>query len=149
MINDETQTGVESAVEAGPAKEQQSMPVETARVGLNGHATHVPEQDTDYIETQEWLDSLEAVIESEGPQRAQYLLTQLRLAARRYGAEGLSSLSTPYVNSIPVHEQPSFPGDRKLERKIKSIIRWNAMAMVARGHNGGHISTYASAATLM
>lgn len=125
------------------------MPVESARVGLNGHAAPVADEDPDFLETQEWLDSLEAVVESEGPERARYLLTQLRLAARRFGAERLCSLSTPYINTIPAQEQPAFPGDRKLERKIKSIIRWNAMAMVARGHNGGHISTYASAATLM
>ena len=66
----------------------------------------------------------------------------------RRGVATPTGLNTPYVNTIPVDEQAEFPGNRDIERRIKSIMRWNAMAMVARGHNGGHISTYASAATL-
>jgi pyruvate dehydrogenase E1 component len=131
-----------------PAKEN-FMPVDTAPSGVARDAPHIPETDPDFTETQDWLDALEAVVETAGTARAEYLLTQLRLAARRQGASGTACLTTPYVNTIPVHEQPVFPGNRELERKIKSIIRWNAMAMVARGQNGGHISTYASAATLI
>jgi pyruvate dehydrogenase E1 component len=107
-----------------------------------------PAADSDPAETQDWLDALDAILETSGPDRARYLLTQLQLAAMRHGVATPTGLNTPYVNTIPADEQPDFPGDRDLERKIKSLTRWNAMAMVARGHNGGHISTYASAATL-
>jgi pyruvate dehydrogenase E1 component len=104
--------------------------------------------DSDPAETRDWLDALDAVLESSGPERARYLLTQLQLAAFRHGVSTPTGLNTPYINTIPAEDQPEFGGDRELERRIKSIVRWNAMAMVARGHNGGHISTYASAATL-
>jgi pyruvate dehydrogenase E1 component len=107
-----------------------------------------PAPDPDPGETRDWLDALDAVLESAGPERARYLLTQLQLAAFRHGVATPTGLNTPYINTIPADEQPEFPGDRAIERKIKSLLRWNAMAMVARGHNGGHISTYASAATL-
>src|SRR5206468_11636363 len=83
-----------------------------------------------------------------GPDRARFLLGQLADAAARQGVAGATAFNTPYVNTIPADRQPPFPGNRSLERRIKSLTRWNAMAMVARGHNGGHISTYASAATL-
>lgn len=104
--------------------------------------------DVDPTETQDWLDALDAVIEAEGSQRALYLLNRLQMEAHRHGVRTPSGFNTPFINSIPVEDEPPFPGDRKIERDIKSLIRWNAMAMVARGHNGGHISTYASAATL-
>ena len=104
--------------------------------------------DADATETQEWLDALDAVIETAGPQRAFYLLTRLQMEAHRHGVRTPAGYNTPFINSIPAEDQPPFPGDRKIERDIKSLVRWNAMAMVARGHNGGHISTYASAATL-
>ncbi len=108
----------------------------------------LPVADADPAETQDWLDGLDAVIESEGHERATYLLTRLRMEAHRHGVITPSGYSTPFINSIPVEDEPPFPGNRKIERDIKSLVRWNAMAMVARGHNGGHISTYASAATL-
>src|SRR5262245_43122527 len=104
--------------------------------------------DTDPAETQDWLDALDALLESAGPERAAYILTRLQLEAQRRGLPATAGLNTPYVNTIPPEEQPPFPGQRTLERRIKSLLRWNAMAMVARGKNGGHISTYASAATL-
>jgi pyruvate dehydrogenase E1 component len=105
-------------------------------------------EDDDPAETQDWLDALDALIESAGEERANYVLAQLQLAALRRGLGVPARFNTPYVNTIPADEQPDFPGNRKLEHRIKSLVRWNAMAMVARGHNGGHISTYASAATL-
>jgi pyruvate dehydrogenase E1 component len=123
------------------------MTMEPPKSSLNGHATML--SDPDSVETQEWLDSLEAVAETAGPDRARYLISQLQIAAQKHGAADSSGFTTPYINTIPVEDQPPYPGDRDLERKIKSINRWNAMAMVARGHNGGHISTYASAATLL
>ncbi len=109
--------------------------------------------DIDPMETKEWLDSLEYVLESRGPERASYLIQTLRNRAGQLGVTLPLSTVTPYINTIPADEQPRFPGNREIERRIKSIIRWNAMAMVVRANKqfdgiGGHISTYASAATL-
>lgn len=109
--------------------------------------------DIDPVETAEWLESLEYVIESRGLERAAFLIQTLRNKAQQAGVALPPSTVTPYINSIPADQQPAFPGNRELERRIKSIIRWNAMAMVVRANKkhdglGGHISTYASAATL-
>ncbi len=113
--------------------------------------THTPEVET--IERREWLESLDYVMQEGGPQRVENLLQTLRLHAQRDGVKLPYTANTPYVNTIPVSEQPPFPGSQEIERRIKSIIRWNAMAMVVRANHaeegiGGHISTYASAATL-
>jgi hypothetical protein len=110
-------------------------------------------EDADPLETAEWLDSLDYVLESKGPNRVTYLLSVLDDVAYRQGVELPFAANTPYINSIPVEQQPPYPGSREIERRIKSIIRWNAMAMVVRANKqhpgiGGHISTYASAATL-
>src|SRR6266542_4423810 len=109
--------------------------------------------DPDTAETNEWLDSLGAVLQTEGPARASYLLTQLKHKAVRSGVEIPFTANTPYINTIPPDRQPPFPGSREVERRIKSLVRWNAMAMVVKANKaedgiGGHISTYASAATL-
>ena len=113
---------------------------------------HLP-SDIDSIETREWIDSLRDVLSLSGHLRVGQLLTQLDEFAHRSGVELPYTATTPYINSIPVAEQPPFPGSREIERRLKSIIRWNAMAMVTRANTidpslGGHISTYASAATL-
>ena len=105
-------------------------------------------------ETAEWLDAFEEVVRQAGPQRAAYLLERLRQHACRLGAAGAPAVNTPYVNTIPRTQETPYPGDRELERRIKSLIRWNAMAMVVRANKydpgiGGHISTYASLATLV
>ena len=105
-------------------------------------------------ETEEWLESFDQVIEDGGSDRAQYLLEQLALRARNSGAGLPIHLNTPYVNTIRVEDEVPYPGDRAMERRIKSLIRWNAMAMVVRQNKydagiGGHISTYASLATLL
>lgn len=107
----------------------------------------------DDVEIQEWLESLDSVLESSGPEVATEILERLRAHATVSGIDLPFSANTPYANTIPLRLQPPFPGDQELERRIKSIIRWNALAMVVRAnrveHNiGGHISTYASAATL-
>ena len=104
-------------------------------------------------ETREWLESLDYVFETEGPERVRDLVQRLEDRAHSYGARVTYPGNTPYINTIPVAEQPPFPGDRVIERRIKSYIRWNAMAMVVRANRedpgiGGHISTFASAATL-
>jgi len=109
--------------------------------------------DIDSVETREWLDSLDSVLQTSGIDRVEYLLTQLRLKAHTSGVNIPFTANTPYINTIPPGKQPTYPGDRDLERKIKSIIRWNAMAMVVKANEfdgtlGGHISTFASCATL-
>jgi pyruvate dehydrogenase E1 component len=123
--------------------------------GTNGEQQSAlpPPHDLDPAETQEWLDSLEYVLKTRGPERVRQLLGALDQKARQAGVELPHALNTPYINSIPVAQQPRYPGNRELERRIKSIIRWNAMAMVHRANKhfdglGGHISTYASSATL-
>ena len=106
------------------------------------------------LETREWLDSLDYVLSKGGPDRAGRLLQQLALHARR--AAGLNlpfTATTPYQNTIPSKTQAPFPGSQEMERRIKSLVRWNALAMVIRANKiqegiGGHISTFASAATL-
>jgi len=109
--------------------------------------------DVDPGETREWLESLQYVLESKGRERAQYLLAALNYKAAQEGVELPLQYNTPYINTIPATEQPPYPGNRDIERRIKSIIRWNAMAMVVRANKrfdglGGHISTFASSATL-
>ncbi|MCI0703693.1 MAG: pyruvate dehydrogenase (acetyl-transferring), homodimeric type [Planctomycetia bacterium] len=108
--------------------------------------------DIDPQETAEWLDAMEAVLKHGGPERAKFLLETLIAMADRAGAKMPGGVTTPYLNTIPVEDQPSFPGNRSLERKIKSVVRWNALAMVLKANKnsnvGGHISTFASAATL-
>jgi len=104
-------------------------------------------------ETTEWLESLDSVVEEGGAERASYLLERLVDRAAIYGIESPHKLNTPYVNTIPAEEEEPYPGDRAIERRIKSLIRWNAMAMVVRANKydagiGGHIATYASLATL-
>jgi pyruvate dehydrogenase E1 component len=122
---------------------------------VNGVGSAIPvasQADYDPLETQEWLDSLEAIIQLQGRERAKYLLETLLAKADDNGLKIGSSRTTPYINTIPLAKQPVFPGNRELERKIKSAVRWNAMAMVHRANKntnvGGHIATFASAATL-
>jgi len=110
-------------------------------------------QGLDDVEIQEWLESLDAVLASSGPDVAMEILERLRAHAEVVGIDLPFTANTPYANTIPLSLQPAFPGNQELERKIKSLVRWNALAMVVRAnrveHNiGGHISTYASAATL-
>ena len=106
------------------------------------------------LETREWLDSLDYVLSKSGADRAGRLLQQLSLHARRAANVNLPfTATTPYQNTIPSKAQPPFPGSQEMERRIKSLVRWNALAMVVRANKiqegiGGHISTFASAATL-
>ena len=107
----------------------------------------------DWLETQDWIESLRDVTRRRGPERVSRLLQAVQIEAQRAGIRLPVTSQTPYVNTIPVEKQPRYPGDLALERRIKSIIRWNAMAMVVEANMnshgiGGHISTYASAATL-
>src|SRR5437667_2204962 len=122
-----------------------------------GRSADVPETQTDgleVLETREWLDSLDYVLYKGVPDRAGRLLQQLSLHARRQAGVNLPfTASTPYQNTIASRQQPPFPGSQEMERRIKSLVRWNALAMVVRANKmqegiGGHISTFASSATL-
>ena len=109
--------------------------------------------DTDSLETTEWLDALESVLAVEGPERAHYLLEQLVAKARREGAYLPYSPNTAYLNTIPPHLEERSPGNHELEHRLRSMVRWNAVAMVLRAGKrnldlGGHIASFASAATL-
>ena len=110
-------------------------------------------KDTDPQETQEWLESIDDALEEHGFDRARFLLEKLVEHAQAKGARLPFNTNTPFINTILPEDQPKYPGDRDIERTIKSIIRWNAMAMVVKANTktpgiGGHISTYASSATL-
>src|SRR5262245_8676006 len=96
------------------------------------------------LETREWLDSLDYVLESGGPARVTRLLRDLATHARQQGVKQPFTANTPYINTIPAAEQPPFPGSREIERRIKSLVRWNALAMVVKANKaeegiGGHI----------
>ena len=109
--------------------------------------------DPDTQETQEWLDALEAVIEQEGPERAHYLIERLVELARRTGINLPYKATTAYINTIPPGQETPSPGNHELEHRIRSYVRWNALAMVLRANKGdsnlgGHIASFASAATL-
>ena len=112
-----------------------------------------PTPDIDPQETQEWLDAIAAVLEQEGTERAHYLLEQLIDKARRSGAYLPYNATTAYLNTIPVHLQEKLPGDPAMERRIRALIRWNAIVTVMRANEkspgvGGHIASFQSAATL-
>lgn len=109
--------------------------------------------DSDPIETKEWIDSIDYVLDKEGRERAIYLFQRIKDRLGERGVPVPNPLNTPYVNTIGVDEQPPYPGNLEIERRIRSIVRWNAMAMVVKANKhkpgiGGHISTFASAATL-
>ncbi|MFL0810760.1 MAG: pyruvate dehydrogenase (acetyl-transferring), homodimeric type [Agarilytica sp.] len=110
-------------------------------------------EESDALETQEWIEALESVIRHNGKDRASYLLSKLAHAATKAGVPLPSAITTPYCNTIPAKDEKRHPGDEHLERKIRSLVRWNAMAMVMRANDnndalGGHISSFSSAATL-
>ncbi|TFZ07082.1 alpha-ketoglutarate dehydrogenase [Ramlibacter henchirensis] len=112
-----------------------------------------PGADVDPGETAEWREAFAALVASEGPERARFILDQLATMARAPQVGWSPELVTPYVNTIPVEQQPAFPGDLAIEERLASLMRWNALAMVARanmayGELGGHIASYASAADL-
>jgi pyruvate dehydrogenase E1 component len=115
----------------------------------NGRAT----ADIDAEETRDWLESLDSVLRNDGADRARFLLERLVAQAGRVGASPPLGGTTPYVNTIPVDQEPEYPGDEAVERRIRTLIRWNAMATVLQANKesselGGHIASYQSAATL-
>jgi pyruvate dehydrogenase E1 component len=145
---------VAAAEEAGAVDESDGFVVPDEVIEAEpGNAAKSAPVDSDPAETEEWLESLRYVLENKGPDRVNYLLAKLDEAAYQAGVDLPFSATTPYINTISAERQPPYPGNREIERRIKSIIRWNAMAMVVRANReqhgiGGHISTYASAATL-
>jgi pyruvate dehydrogenase E1 component len=116
------------------------------------NSANAVQDDIDPIETQEWLESLQAVLEKDGEERAHFLIEKLVDVARQAGSDIPFSANTAYINTIPVEMQPRFPGETTIERRIRSYIRWNAMAMVLKANKdtnvGGHIASFASVATL-
>ena len=109
--------------------------------------------DIDAAETTEWLEAVDAVVEHDGPDRARQILAQAVQRAQMAGSGPIASITTPYVNTIPVEREAKLPGDPAVERRLRSIIRWNAMAMVVRANKisselGGHIASFQSLATL-
>jgi pyruvate dehydrogenase E1 component len=127
-------------------------PLSTLEVPL--HTFRPEPMDSDPTETSEWVDSLESVLASQGKRRAQYLIKRIIETAKRRGVMPAGPLTTDFVNTIPPDESPDHPGDSTLEKRIRRIIRWNAVAMVQRANSayagiGGHLSTYASSASLV
>ena len=113
----------------------------------------MPPKDIDPVETLEWIDAINSVIDEEGLERASYLLTKVAERLNQEGAVPSYNLTTPFKNSISVKDEAKMPGDLLMERKIRSLIRWNALVMVLKANKndeelGGHISTFSSAATL-
>ncbi|GAA4613851.1 pyruvate dehydrogenase (acetyl-transferring), homodimeric type [Saccharopolyspora hordei] len=128
-----------------------AVPTQRVRVIRDGLASHLP--DIDPEETEEWLQSFDAVLSANGQQRARYLMLRLLQRARESGVGVPSLTSTDYVNTIPTEQEPWFPGDEETERRYRAWMRWNAAMMVHRAQRpgigvGGHISSFASSASL-
>jgi pyruvate dehydrogenase E1 component len=109
--------------------------------------------DLDAVEMSEWLEAIDSVLEHDGPGRAHHILTRVVERAQRAGTGSIATLNTPYVNTIAPEGEAQLPGDPALERRLRSIVRWNAMAMVVRANKhsselGGHIASFQSLATL-
>ncbi len=109
----------------------------------NSHANgseRGPQTELDNLELHDWLESYDYVVQAHGPERAAELLNILRQRAQTHDVPVTLSLNTPFINTIPVDRQPPFPGDREIERRIKSLVRWNALAMVVRANrrDGAH-----------
>lgn len=120
---------------------------------MTEHENRPQDADIDPQETKEWLDALQSIIETDGVERAHFIMQELLFRGRRSGVTTPYNANTPYLNTIPTDRQQANPGDAGIERKLRSLMRWNAMAMVARANLdsaelGGHIASYASAATL-
>jgi pyruvate dehydrogenase E1 component len=126
----------------------------TDRAQIEPPSTNGSAADLDAVETTEWLEALDAVVAHDGPDRARELLTRVVERAQHAGTGTIASLNTAYINTIPAEREPAFEGDPAIERRLRSIVRWNAIAMVVRANKisselGGHIATFQSLATLM
>ena len=140
-------------IKAKPTEEKGSANINTTKNIKTIFAQSPSKDDLDPVETQEWIESLNAVIENDGPSRASYLLNKVISKAYTAGLVLPDTRTTPYINTIPTELEIKSPGDQNIEKKIRAYIRWNAAAMVVRANKisselGGHIGTFASAATL-
>src|SRR6202167_4417612 len=120
---------------------------------MTGNGSYAGAENGDDIEVKEWIESFDTVLQDNNPPHVRHILEEIQARAQASGMSLPYDVNTPYINTIPLSEQAAFPGDQEMERRIKSLVRWNALAMVVRAnrieHNiGGHISTYGSAATL-
>jgi pyruvate dehydrogenase E1 component len=121
---------------------------------VSTHSSNGAGADIDAVETSEWLDAIDAVVANDGPNRARHILTRVVERAQHAGTGSIATLNTPYVNTIAPEFEAQLPGDPAIERRLRSIVRWNAIAMVVRANKisselGGHIATFQSLATLM
>ncbi len=139
-----------------------TMPQPTARQAMPSPSVAQPAEEQpavpavqlDPAEVAEWLESLDDLLLREGPDAVRQLLTQLYSRAQSQSVSVVPSITTPYVNTIATENQPAYPGDQEIERRLRSLVRWNAMAMVVQAYNsgsgvGGHIATFASSASLV
>tara|TARA_B100001029_G_scaffold160229_1_gene148093 strand:- start:280 stop:1038 length:759 start_codon:yes stop_codon:yes gene_type:complete len=153
-IPKDTENIIKQAEEAiAERKEEKEIISETVIEKKQSNIQVVNGTDIDPLETQDWLQSLSAVISKDGNQRAHFLIKELINKAYREGANIPYTQNTPYINTIPPEAEVKSNGDQNIERRIRSLIRWNAAAMVVRANKkypelGGHIGTFASAATL-
>ena len=143
-----------SVLAAPPAARKADRNPVAAEVAPVAEISEAPAVLVDPAEMEEWLESVDDILHRHGPAALSQLLAQIYSRAQAQSVPVVPAITTPYVNTIPVEAQPPFPGDREVERKLRSIIRWNAMAMVARAYTtgsgvGGHIATFASSATLV
>jgi pyruvate dehydrogenase E1 component len=136
-----------------PPANRPATPAPEAGPAANEETPDVPVVDLDPVEIDEWLESIDDILHRHGPKALSHLLTRLYSRAQSQHVPIVPSITTPYTNTIPVEAEPPFPGDRKIERRLRSAVRWNAMAMVVRAYQssnvGGHIATFASSATLV
>ena len=141
-----------TVLSAPPANRPASSAPATTPAVVNDEVPDVPVL-LDPAEVDEWLESVDDILHRLGPDALSQLLSRIYSRAQGQGVPIVPSLTTPYVNTIPTEAEPEFPGDRAIERKIRSLVRWNAMAMVVRAYKnsnvGGHIATFASSATLI
>ncbi len=149
----ETENLIQEAESSLKKNQDQNAPLKNIVKEKDQKIEVINEGDIDPLETSEWLESLSAVIEKDGNHRAHYLIKELINKAYMEGANIPYTQNTPYINTIPVNEEKKSNGDQNIERRIRSLIRWNAAAMVVRANKkfpelGGHIGTFASAATL-
>ena len=139
-----------------PKNEENSLQpkkIETPKIIKKVFAQAASKDDLDPLETREWIESLNAIIENDGPSRASYLLNKVISEAYTAGLVLPDTRTTPYVNTIPTELEARSPGDQNIEKKLRAYVRWNAAAMVVKANKisselGGHIGTFASAATL-
>ena len=153
VIPNDTEILIKEAEASFKAEKEKSSKVESSKNEKQTIIQVTNENDIDSLETKDWIESLSAVIEKDGNQRAHFLIKELINKAYKEGANIPYTQNTPYINTIPPEAEVKSPGDQNIERRIRSLIRWNAAAMVVRANKkfpelGGHIGTFASAATL-